>query len=302
MPDVSILMVGYNSAPFLPACLASLGQGVRRPAFELLFIDNGSDGSERLVSELVPGVRILSGRGNIGFGAANNLLGAQARGEFLLLLNPDTRLLPEAVDRLIDAARDHPQFGILGGSTLLDMQGETMMPPLELPDHRTILRSMVRRARQPVRGAVNECVVPASATSGGFMLVRHELWQALGGFDERYFLYGEDLDLCRRAAVSGWKVGSVATARVYHDVGSGEFGSARRLLLRARGTATYHHSHFPAWRAWVHVMLMWIALLPRMALPALLQAAGPHWRSRFRSIAPLVFKPWQWMCGFPARR
>lgn len=301
MPEVSILMVGYNSAPFLPACLASLGQGARRNAFELLFIDNGSDGSERLVNELVPGARIVPGRGNIGFGAANNLLAAQARGDFFLLLNPDTQLLPEAVDRLLDAARDHPQSGILGGSTQLDMQGDTMMPALELPDHRMILRSMVRRVRPHSPGSTGETVTPVSATSGGFMLVRRELWEALGGFDERYFLYGEDLDLCRRAANAGWKIGNVAAARVYHDVGSGEFGSARRLLFRACGTATYHHRHFPAWRAWVHVMLMWIALLPRMALPALLQAAGPHWRSRFKAIAPLVLKPWQWMRGYPAR-
>ncbi|MGQ7829925.1 glycosyltransferase family 2 protein [Altererythrobacter sp. Z27] len=297
-PRLSILIVGFNSSRFLPDCIGSLDLASRRHSFELLFIDNGGDGSAEMITRLQPAAIVLPGRGNIGFAAANNLLARQASGEWLLLLNPDTELYPGAIDLMLDAAASAENYGILGGTTVIDKQSQALLPELELPDHRTILRGLVGRAPRKSALPGTDPVASVSATSGGFMLIRRSVWKELSGLDDRFFLYGEDMDFCHRAQDAGWKVGRVAAARIFHDIGSGEFVSPQRLKYRETGTATYHHKHFSGPRAWAHVALMWLSIFVRTILAGAAQFVGTGQRARFRSLAPLAFKPWSWMRGY----
>lgn len=297
-PHLSILIVGFNSSRFLPDCIGSLGSALRRHSFELLFIDNGGDESAELLTRLQPDAHVLPGRGNIGFAAANNLLARQASGDWLLLLNPDTELYPGAIDLMLDAAAFAEGYGILGGTTVIDRTSQAPLPELELPDHRTILRGLVGRAGRKSVTRGSDPVAPVSATSGGFMMVRRSVWDELSGLDDRFFLYGEDMDFCRRAQEAGWRIGRVAAAKIFHDVGSGEFVSAQRLKYLALGTATYHHKHFSPPRAWGHVALMCFSICIRAMFAGATQFASAGQRARFGALAPLAFKPWGWMRGY----
>ena len=297
-PEVSILIVGFNSGSHLPACLKSINYAAQEHSFEVVYIDNGADDSSMIVQQAFPAAKIVPRRGNIGFARANNLLSQSASGRLLLLLNPDTQLFSGAIDELINAAQVDSRYGILGGATFLDKTRSLPMPMIELPNASSIVRGFWPRHSHPSgQNAAGE-IQEVSAVSGGFMLVRREVWDQLDGFDERFFLYGEDLDLCHRARKRGWKVGFVADAAIFHDIGSGETHSKQRQLLQARGTATYHRKHFPKQLALTNLILMWLNFVVRAIGATALSPFSRRFAAMARALIPLAVKPWAWIRGY----
>ena len=276
--DLSILVVTYNSAPLVDALLNELAEQTRGLNAEVVVVDNAShDGTADAVALRHPGVRLVRSPQNLGFAAGNNLAAAHARGRVLLLLNPDA--LPEAgcVARGLALLDSHPQVG-LAGARLLAEDGRTqpsarMFPTLareafvlcglaaRYPQSRLFGR-LDRGWADPAEDA------PVDWVPGAFALIRRSLFDHLGGFDERFFLYYEEVDLCRRIAAAGWRVQYWPALRVHHIGGV----SARTVagatvaragsqltLWRARSGLLYyrkHHGWLAAWavnrleRAW----------------------------------------------------
>ena len=297
-PDVTVLIVGYYSQEFLPSCLTALERASAGLNSEILFIDNGDGESDALVRQLCPAARIVPGQGNIGFGAANNLLAKQAQGRWLLLLNPDTEIEPGAIGYLLEAARTHPEFGILGGMTVTDRNTGSLLPPLSPPGPGTAIRGMFGAARQQWKLSGSEQLVPVQVTSGGFMLVERDVWRRLGGFDERFFLYGEDFDLCTRARNIGVGVGIVPGAKAFHAIGSGAPYSPQRLTSQMRGNATYVRKHYRQPSGTLVLALLWLSVCVRLFGAMLLQLGSEHYRRMFRGYVPLAFKPQRWFAGY----
>lgn len=195
-PLVSLIVVAYNSAASLPACLDALATTQYAP-YELLVVDNASvDGTPQLVAARYPQARLLANRENIGFGRACNQAAQAARGELLVFLNPDVIVTPPWLGTLVARMAAHPDAGIICPSTLYPGQA----PPPPAPPAAT------------------------AAVPGCAMLVRRAAWRQLGGFDERYFLYWEDTDLCWRAWLLGWRVLEEFAAHVYHERGGSAGG------------------------------------------------------------------------------
>jgi len=295
--EVSILVVGYNSRAHLGDALGSIASSVAGRRCEVLFVNNGTDNSEEFVQDRFPEVRILASNGNVGFGAANNNLARSSQGHFLLLLNPDTRLEPGAVDRLLSVAEAHPEFGIAGGLSTNQNGDALAMSRLVFPSLPSLLRGLLVRGGHPVPQGTGQ-IVEVDAVSGGFLLIRRDVWDALAGFDERFFLYAEELDLCRRWHDLGGKVGLVPAARLAHDVGSGDPGSPSRQLFLMRGNATFYRKHLGPLHAGACLLIHWLSCASRWAIGSLLSPFNPRFAANARSMRDVALRPWRWWMGY----
>jgi GT2 family glycosyltransferase len=240
---VSVVVVNWNAGPALARCLASLAADAVA-GVEVVVVDNAStDGSTQAAVREHAWANLVASPANVGFAGGANAGAARARGDVLVFVNPDAVVEPGAVGVLVQALETTPAAGIAGGG-LTDEQGAWqpgsarfgVLPHLLLDT--TIGRLSTRRLRA---AHVVDWVY------GTFMAVRRDVYDALGGFDAAYFLYGEDLDLCHRARERGWRTVHVPAARARHGrnvSATTRFGLARdaavvegelRFYARRRG-------------------------------------------------------------------
>lgn len=246
--ELSVLIVTYNSGAHIDHCLESLSRALEGVDAEVLVHDNNStdDTLTRVMQH--PGVDAVASTTNDGFAAACNSLAQRSRGRFLLFLNPDTRTDETAARELLQAAAQQPEAALYGARTVT-------------PDGRTVagsaqqtmtLRSLVcfatgmstlfpgRRWTDPesIPGWDRSTSRHVPMLSGGALMISRAAWTRLGGFDPRYFMYGEDADLSTRARDAGFSPLFVAPAVVQHDVG-GSSAAGTKLVLLHRGKVTY---------------------------------------------------------------
>ncbi|HXV34302.1 MAG TPA: glycosyltransferase family 2 protein [Gaiellaceae bacterium] len=295
-PDVSILIVTYRCRDAARACLASLRDTVDVP-HEIVVLDNASgDGTVEMVREEFPDVRLIASEENLGFALGCNRAAEAARGEYLLLLNPDTEAHEGAVANLLAFARAHPEHGLYGGRTL-DPDGSVNpgscwgAPTLwSLFCFATLLTSAFKRTRlfdpESLGGWKRDTVREVDIVTGCLLLAPRTLWEELGGFDTRFFMYGEDADLSLRAAALGYRPAITPDAVVTHEIGVSSAAREDKLMLLFRGKATLLRKH---WRG------------PRLRLGLGLLVAGVRLRSRI-SGGPWT-QVWQnradWLAGYP---
>jgi N-acetylglucosaminyl-diphospho-decaprenol L-rhamnosyltransferase len=209
MLDASVVVVNWNAGASLRRCLASLAA----EPHEVVLVDNAStDGSTAAARACLPGLRVVEAERNLGFAAGANRGAAAARGEVLVFLNPDAQVLRGAITTLLDALAVAPAAGIAGGG-LVSESGRWQPASAHFgPVRHLLLDTSVGRLGARLRRAPHR----VDWVYGTFMAVRRDLFQQLGGFDPRYFLYGEDMDLCYRAARVGARTILVPQARAIH--------------------------------------------------------------------------------------
>jgi len=224
MPDVSVVIVTYNSREWIERPLESVaGKGA-----EVIVVDHGStDGTLELIRERFPEARILE-QENRGFGGGNNTGMRAATGELFLLLNPDAWFLGDGFQKLVDFAKAHPEAGVVGprllhpdGSLQRSVRG--FPTPWRIATEFFFLRKLAPRSRllNAFHGgpADHESVFEAEWLGGACLLVRREAVDAVGGFDEDFFLFSEEVDWCYRFRQAGWKVLFYPGAEVVHVIG-----------------------------------------------------------------------------------
>jgi N-acetylglucosaminyl-diphospho-decaprenol L-rhamnosyltransferase len=248
---VDVVIVSYRSPKLLRRCLASLRENP--PSREMLVrvVDNGADAeTTEMVGRDFPEVKLTSPAENIGFSAATNLGIAAGRSRYVLVLNPDTRILPGALDRLLELMDESPGVGMCGPRLELedgtfDHASKRSFPtPLSALGHFTgIGRSRDRGALAAYRAPETESG-PVDAINGAFMLIRRAALDEVGLFDEGYWMYMEDLDLCYRLAEAGWTVWYEPDATVIH-VKAGTSGAIRSTRL----TYAFHYGMYRFYRA-----------------------------------------------------
>jgi GT2 family glycosyltransferase/lipopolysaccharide/colanic/teichoic acid biosynthesis glycosyltransferase len=241
--DLSVIVVGYNSSRPLSACLDALA---RNPAAnadtETIVVDNNSsDGTATLVRENFPGVRLFENSTNLGYSRAVNQGIREARGRYILVLNPDVTVLPGALDRLLEFMDSHPAAAI-AGAKLLNEDGSVQESCRRfytfwtLILRRTFLGTVFRNGRTIrrylMRDFDHEEPREVDWVIGACMTVRREALADIGLMDERFFLYFEDVDWCYRTWHSGWKVFYVSDAVMRHRYAreSARSGFSRQLL------------------------------------------------------------------------
>ena len=246
---ISVIIVNRDGEHYLDRCLASLeGSGA-----EIVLVDNASrDKSLELVADRYPEVVVLAQRENLGFAAANNLAADRAKGEALLLLNADAWLQPAALDLLAARLKQRPETALVA-------------PRLCYPDGRRqfswspargVIGEAMQKARNPfeARGWAHGPLARLIAKLGGRLwytaacaLVRSEAWRSVGGFDEGFFMYFEDVDLCRRLEAAGWELAWEPKAVVWHAGGV----ASRKVSddLYRPSQLRYYRTHWPEWEA-----------------------------------------------------
>ena len=207
--DISVVLVNWNSGSDLASCVEQLRSGVGGRVDEVVVVDNDSSDESLARLETPVGVTVIRAGRNLGFAAGANL-GAQRCGSArILFLNPDARIMPGAIDLAADFLDNHPGVGIVG-PFLVDGQGDWQPSAgrFSVLGHLLLDTSLLRRPPGTTR--------LVDWVHGAFMLMPRTLFEGLGGFDERFFMYGEDMDLCARAREAGFMTAIVAEARVVH--------------------------------------------------------------------------------------
>jgi GT2 family glycosyltransferase len=230
MSELSVILVNWNAGAELQNTLSALYQALATlPASEVILIDNAStDGSAQAATQKFPALTVIYNSTNLGFGAANNIGFAQAQGCYILLVNPDLRITSAALQVMFDFMETHPQASMCGPK-VLESDGVTISPWCARRDPRPwdVFCEYAFLTRLFPRQRLFACYVmgdwdhaanrEVNALTGACMLVRREVIQQTGGFDERFFMYGEDIDWCRRIRRDGWQVWFVASAEVQHE-------------------------------------------------------------------------------------
>lgn len=220
--DISIAIVCWNGLPYILDCLDSVfSQSGHGFSLEVFVVDNASgDGSVEAIQREFPRARVIGNVENLGFAAANNQAIARARGDFILLLNPDTIILENTLGLLWDTILRHPEVGILA-PRLLDRDGSIQPSVLRFPSLRSNIVGFVRswiygtNKRIP-KQAGNRDLSYVQYASGACLLIRREVFEQIGLLDESYFMYAEEADFCYRATEAGWKIGYAHAPSVVH--------------------------------------------------------------------------------------
>ncbi len=226
MPDISIIIVSWNTRDILRDCLRSVYKQAGDTFFEVILIDNCSaDGSADMVAAEFPEVRLIRNAENVGFAAANNQGIAIARGRYVLLLNSDTVVIDGAIAKLVAFADARPDVGIVGCRTLFPngrLQYNCYLFPslLNLALSLTRLRKVFRHNRFFGRYRMTwwdySSVREVDAVAGCVMLVRCRAIDEVGPMAEHYFMYSEDTDWCWRFRRKGWRTMYTPDAVIIH--------------------------------------------------------------------------------------
>jgi GT2 family glycosyltransferase len=254
-PDVSILIVAYECRDALRDCLRSIEQARGALAVEVVVSDNAStDGTAELLRSEFPDVRLVALAENVGFARGVNRAAELATGDYLLLLNPDTVVHDDdGLERLLAFARSHPEYGLYGGRTLWPdgtlCPGSVWGAP-SLWSHACFAFLLSRAFRgsrvfdpESLGRWRRDSVRRVGVVTGCLLLVARADWELLGGFDERFFMYGEDVDLSLRAARAGRPPVLVPSIEITHTVGVSSESRPGRKTLVMKGKATVARTH-----------------------------------------------------------
>ncbi len=253
-PVLSILIVNWNAATVLADCLGSLPAGAGALTYETMVVDNAStDGSVALIRDQFPMVEVLANAANVGFAAANNQAAQAARGQYLLLLNPDTRVQPGALATLVAFAEAHPTAGAIG-PRLLNADGTPQrscwrgFPGLgmALSDALYLWKLPALPLARRTEYQPSELTQPREVDHlvGAALLIPRALWEQLGGLDASYFLFLEETDWCYRAQRHGRPNMYLPTAAIVHlGQQSMDQNPQRNLPQFYRSYCQFYHKH-----------------------------------------------------------
>lgn len=273
-PVVSIVIVSFNTRELLCECLNSAQHEAQSLDHEVIVVDNASrDGSAEMVAAKFPAVRLIRSDVNLGFAAANNRAFAVAQGRYVVLLNSDAFMRPGALDLAVALMEAHPHVG-LGGARLVGRDGggqpSARMFPSLLNDLLTLSGLAARFPQSPFFGRVDRTWAdPREAcavdwTPGAFAILRRAVLDEIGAFDEDFFLYYEEVDLCRRIKQAGYAIWYWPQIEVIHYGGESS-KTLKRLTLSATGSQLtlwrmrsallYYRKHHGALSAWAAMQL-----------------------------------------------
>ncbi|MDG5466840.1 glycosyltransferase family 2 protein [Deltaproteobacteria bacterium IMCC39524] len=255
MLEVSIVIVNYNTREMTLECLNSVFDQTRSVKFEIIVVDNNSnDGSFAAIKKNYSTVHLVESKENLGFARANNLASKYATGKYLLLLNPDTVILDGAIEKLVTFAESNGGESIYGGRTLngkreIEKSSCWGRPtPWSFFCYGVGLTSVFRDSAlfnpEAYGNWQRDTVRNVDIVSGCFLLIRKSMWDGLGGFDPKFFMYGEEADLCMRAKNIGVQPIICPRATIVHYGGASEKVRADMMVRLFKGKISLIQRHW----------------------------------------------------------
>lgn len=266
--DLSIIVISYNTCDLTLKCLKSIFQETEDINYEVIVFDNASaDHSADMISQQFPQVRLIRSNENIGFARANNMAAGQTKGDYMLLLNPDTVILNHAINRLLAFAKTYPDGGIYGGRTIFP---DGKLNPTFCFGRMTAW-SMFCRAfglskvfkkkaifdPESYGSWAYDSVKRVDIVTGCFFMVKRNLWEKLKGFNSLYFMFGEEVDFCLRAKKLGYRPLFNPDAEIIHYGGASSPFKEERLTKVLCADSTIIREHWPRYgKPWGLAMLV----------------------------------------------
>jgi GT2 family glycosyltransferase len=305
LPLVSILIVNFNGLEYLKRCLHSIRRYPPLAPYEIIVVDNGSkDGSPEFVKQHFSDVYLILNQENLGFAAANNRAISQGKGDLLFFLNSDTELLPDSIDPLIECLLKNSRVGIVGPTEQFPtgLSYPTICP---FPSLYNIFLSHTRLRHRfytvkkinPYRhywemAQTAKKPISVDWLSGASMMIRRQVLDEIGWFDDAYFFYMEETDLCKRARDAGWEILLVPSARLFHHGGVSTKKAPGGLLTLSGvlGELRYFKKHC----SFLELILLRELLLFEYSLKALIARNKDPRRWAFREVLTAVLGLRKW--------
>jgi O-antigen biosynthesis protein len=282
---LSVIIVNYNVRQFLENSLTSIRRALEGIEAEVFVVDNASgDGSADMVKEKFPSVCLIESSENLGFAKANNMALRRARGEFILLINPDTVVQEDTFRVMLRFFQEAPDAGI-AGCRILNPDGSFQLPcrrsfPTPWVAFTKIFGLAALFPKSKLFGRYNltylseDETYPVDAVSGSFMMVRRGAYKKAGGLDESFFMYGEDLDWCYRIRKAGFRVYYVHTTKIIHFKGeSTKRSDIDEIRLFYQAMQLFVRKHFSGSR--IVLLFLNIGILIRAYAASLARLARP---------------------------
>ncbi|HRT58989.1 MAG TPA: glycosyltransferase family 2 protein [Candidatus Paceibacterota bacterium] len=256
---VSVVIVSWNAKAFLARCLASLTERACAYPMEVIVVDNASqDGSPEMVERDFPQVRLIRTGSNLGFARGNNRGIRESRGKYLCLINSDVEVRPDCITRLVDYCEAHPDVGMVG-PRILGGDGKLQRSCRGFPTVWNMLcRALALDAMFPRSSWFGGYLLPywnhdsereVDILSGCFWMVRRAALETVGLLDESFFMYGEDMDWCKRFWAGGWRLVFVPDAVAVHYGGASSASAPVRFFIeKQRADLQYWRKHH-SWAA-----------------------------------------------------
>jgi GT2 family glycosyltransferase len=304
---VSVIIVSWNAREYLTQCLATLTTGACRYPMEIIVVDNASsDGSADVVASMYPSVRIIRNSKNLGFAKANNIGISTSSGKYICLINSDVEVLTGCITQLVDYCDAHAETG-MAGPRIIGSDGKLQRSCRGFPSLWNMLcRALALDSLFPrfklftgylLRHWPQDCLRRVDILTGCFWVVRREALNEVGLLDEIFFMYGEDMDWCKRFRDKGWAVAFVPSAEAIHYGGASSSNAPVRFYIeRHRADLQYWRKHHSRASGVCYFGISCLHLLVRgigYSLAFLLHSQG---RSGYRYKAARSFGCLKWMC------
>ena len=252
--DISVVIVGWNARHYLELCLESLAAAVPRRRMETLVVDNAStDRSVEMIETRFPWVKLIKSAENLGFAKGNNVAIRQCQGRYIALVNPDVIVLPGCLDALADFLDQHPKVGNVGPRVFnpdMSMQSTCRRFPTLWNNlcSATGLATKFKNSRffagEHMFYFPHDRTLKVEVVVGCFSFIRRETFDAVGLLDEKMFMYGDDVDWCRRCWNAGWEVVFFPGAQAIHDRGKTTAPYPVRFALAQQRSVLYYWSKY----------------------------------------------------------
>lgn len=311
--DVSVVIVNWNTRALLLDCVASLYEETKASSLQIIVVDNASeDGSADAVASTFPDVTVIRNRTNVGFSRANNQGLAVAGGRYLCIVNSDVKALDGVIDLMRDYLEAHPDIGALAprtvGADLKLRRNCRDYPTLRNEASQALYLDRLFPSVRALRGRTlqdYDYLTPSAieVASGCFLMVPRRVWQVVGGLDERFFIYAEDTDWCRRISEAGWRVVYFPPAQAIHYGGSSSAVERVRFdRERIRANLQYWRKHEGEVRATAYWGLQLVGTALRATGWSLASASRQaDRREQARTAARRYWHLTGWVIGEPAR-
>ena len=265
-PVISILVISYNTRAMTLECLASIAAQTTIP-HEVIVVDNASpDGSAAAIAQAFPHIRLIAADENHGFAKGNNIAARHARGDYVLLLNPDTLVLDRAIDKLVAFAERAPEAGIWGGRTVY---ADGSLNAGSCNSLQTLWSIFCRTSGLAIAFSSSEWLNPENYGAwdrsterevgyvcGCLFLIKRAFWNDLGGFDLTFVMYGEETDLCHRARARGARPRVTPEATIVHYAGASSKRRSDKDALILKSKVTLAQRYLPRWQHGPAVFLL----------------------------------------------
>ncbi len=309
-PVLSIIIVTWNGRRYTLKCLESLHANAGAIPTEIVLVDNAStDGTAEAIRTRFPGVQLIENQANLGFAKANNIGIAVSRGKYVCLINSDVVVPAGCLERMVEFMEAHPNVGLLGPK-MLGPDGSVGYSVMRLPTvWNTLccalgLHSLLPHSRLfggfMMNGYPYDHIDDVEVLTGWFWMLPRSALLQVGGLDERFFMYGEDIDWCHRFLEGGWRVVFYpgAAALHYGAASSGEAPTRFYIEMR-RANLQYFQKHAGRLRCFGYQLATWVHEMVRVLAYSLLYCCKPSRRQEAAFKVSRSLSCMRWLAGAP---